>query len=881
MQERYEAAPVERAAQKFWDDNKVFEAREAAGGPGEDQGKFYCLSMFPYPSGRLHMGHVRNYTIGDVLTRFHKMQGRNVLQPMGWDAFGLPAENAAIKNGVPPAKWTRENIAYMKGQLKSLGFAFDWSREIATCDPDYYRWNQWLFLKMLEKGIAYRKTGVVNWDPVDQTVLANEQVIDGRGWRTGAIVEKREIPMYYLAITKYAEELLGDLEKLPDWPERVKTMQANWIGKSEGCEISFPFAPDTKGLMSADGALKVFTTRADTLFGVTFMAIAAEHPIAMAAGAKDAKLQAFIDECRRGSTMEADIATQEKKGMRTGFHVQHPFTGQMVEVWVANYVLMAYGEGAVMGVPGHDARDYEFALKNKLPIVQVVKSKTGAYENLDPPWQDAFGEYGITVNSGEFSGLEFQAAVDAIAKALEKKGLGKKRTQWRLRDWGISRQRYWGCPVPLIHCTKCGEVPVPEKDLPVVLPEGLVPDGSGNPLNKTPSFLNVKCPKCGADARRETDTMDTFVDSSWYFLRFGSPDASTMVDARANYWMPVDQYIGGIEHAILHLLYSRFWTKVMRDLKLVNVDEPFKNLLTQGMVLAHGYYRVEPTGSRTWYNPADVETILDEKNQPTEYILLTDNKPVLSDGLGTMSKNKNNGVDPNGIIEQFGADTARLFMMFTAPPEQTLEWSEEGVQGSFRFIRRLWKAVHDQVSAPPPADAITITEFDKNKFSAEQKELRRVAHSTLAKVTDDIGRRRSFNTAVASVMELLNAISKFDSSTLAGRVVAHEALEIAVLCLSPMIPHVTHELWIQLGHDTALATERWWKPDAEALVQDSIEISVQVNGKMRARVSIPAEADQDAAVKIALGDANVQKFMEGKPVKKAIYVKGKLVNVVV
>jgi leucyl-tRNA synthetase len=878
MQERYEAGPVERAAQKFWDEQRVFEAREDS--PGST-GKFYCLSMFPYPSGRLHMGHVRNYTIGDVLTRFHMMQGKNVLQPMGWDAFGLPAENAAIKNGVPPAKWTRDNIAYMKGQLKSLGFAFDWSREIATCDPSYYRWNQWLFLKMLEKGIAYRKTGVVNWDPVDQTVLANEQVIDGRGWRTGAIVEKREIPMYYLAITKYAEELLGDLEKLPDWPERVKTMQANWIGKSEGCEISFPYSPDTRSLMGVDGSLKVFTTRADTLFGVTFMAIAAEHPLAMAAGAKNPSLQAFIDECRRGSTMEADIATQEKKGMRAGFHVQHPFTGQMIEVWVANYVLMAYGEGAVMGVPGHDERDYEFALKNKLPIVQVVKSKTGAYETLDPPWQDAFGEPGTLINSAEFDGLEFQPAIDAIARALEKKGLGKKRTQWRLRDWGISRQRYWGCPVPLIHCEKCGEVPVPEKDLPVVLPEGLVPDGSGNPLNKTPSFRNVKCPTCGADARRETDTMDTFVDSSWYFLRFGCPDAKTMVDERANFWMPVDQYIGGIEHAILHLLYSRFWTKVMRDLDLVKIDEPFSNLLTQGMVLHHIYYREPAPGRRDYFNPADVEVLTDDKGQRTGAILLTDNQPVEWDGLGTMSKSKNNGVDPTALVEQFGADTARLFMMFTAPPEQTLEWSEEGVQGSFRFIRRLWKAVFDQVNAPPPADAVATTEFDKTRLNAAQKEMRRIAHSTLAKVTDDIGRRRSFNTAVASVMELLNAISKFDSTTLAGRVVAHEALEIAVMCLSPMIPHVTHELWRQLGHDTALATERWWAPDPDALVQEQVEISVQVAGKMRARVSIPADASEEVAVKAALADANVQKFVEGKPVRKAIYVKGKLVNIVV
>jgi leucyl-tRNA synthetase len=633
--------------------------------------------------------------------------------------------------------------------------------------------------------------------------------------------------------------------------------------------------------MQADGALKVFTTRADTLFGVTFMAIAAEHPIAMQAGAKNPALQAFIDECRRGSTMEADIATQEKKGMRTGFSVLHPFTGQMVEIWVANYVLMGYGEGAVMGVPGHDARDYEFALKNKLPIVQVVRSKTGAYANLDPPWQDAFGEYGITMNSGEFDGLEYPQAVHRIAVALEEKGLGRKRTQWRLRDWGISRQRYWGCPVPMIHCQKCGEVPVPDKDLPVVLPEGLVPDGSGNPLNKTPSFVNVKCPTCGGDARRETDTMDTFVDSSWYFLRFACPDAGTMVDGRANYWMQVDQYIGGIEHAILHLLYSRFWTKVMRDLGLVKVDEPFKNLLTQGMVLAHSYYRIGPTGAYTYYNPADVEVVLDENNQPKQYILLTDNQPVISGGLGTMSKNKNNGVDPTGITKEFGADTARLFMMFTAPPEQTLEWSDEGVQGSFRFIRRLWKAVYDQVNTPPPAEALTIAEFNKNQLNAEQKELRRIAHRTLEKVTDDIGRRRSFNTAVASVMELLNAISKHDHKPLYGRVVAHEALEIAVMCLSPIIPHVTHELWHQLGHETALIHERWWVPDPEALVQDVIEISVQVNGKMRARVSVPADATQDIAVQAALADQNVQKFVEGKPIRKAIYVPGKLVNIVV
>jgi leucyl-tRNA synthetase len=605
MDERYQPAIVERAAQDFWNTQQSFRAREDA-----SREKFYCLSMFPYPSGRLHMGHVRNYTIGDVLSRFARMQGRNVLQPMGWDAFGLPAENAAMANGVAPAKWTRENIAYMKRQLQALGFAIDWSREIATCDPDYYRWNQWLFLRMRESGVAYKRTGVVNWDPVDQTVLANEQVIDGRGWRTGALVEKREIPMYYLNITRYADELLKDLDTLGDWPERVKVMQANWIGRSEGVDISFPFAPDTTQLMSGDGALKVFTTRADTVFGVTFMAIAAEHPIALAAGAKDPALMAFIDECRRGSTMEADVATMEKKGRRTGLHVRHPFTGAEIEIWVANYVLMGYGEGAVMGVPAHDERDFAFANQNGIEVKTVVRSATGAYETVQVPWIDAYGDYGITVNSGEFSGLEFKSAIDSIAAALARKGLGAKRVQFRLRDWGISRQRYWGCPIPLIHCAKCGEVPVPDDQLPVVLPEDLVPDGSGNPLGKTASFWQCVCPSCGGAARRETDTMDTFVDSSWYFLRFACSDShQSMVDERVNYWLPVDQYIGGIEHAILHLLYSRFWTKVMRDLGQVRIGEPFGNLLTQGMVLNHIYWQQPAAGRRVYFNPVDVDVV--------------------------------------------------------------------------------------------------------------------------------------------------------------------------------------------------------------------------------------------------------------------------------
>jgi len=887
MQETYDPAAVERAAQDHWDRHHAFEAREDA-----SRQKYYCLSMFPYPSGRLHMGHVRNYTIGDVLTRFMRMQGRNVMQPMGWDAFGLPAENAAIANGVPPAKWTWDNIAYMKRQLQALGFAIDWSRELATCDPRYYRWNQWLFLRMLEKGIAYQKTGVVNWDPVDQTVLANEQVIDGRGWRTGALVEKREIPMYYLNITRYADELLQALDQLPGWPERVKLMQANWIGRSEGCEISFPYAQDTRGAMGADGALKVFTTRADTLFGATFVAVAAEHPIALAAAKRDAALAAFVDECRRGSVMEADVATQEKKGRPTGLHVLHPLTGRPLEVWVANYVLMAYGEGAVMAVPAHDERDFEFASKNGLPIEQVIASKTGAYEKVVAPWIAAYAEHGVTVSSGEFSGLEFQPAVDAIAAALEQKGLGRKRVQWRLRDWGISRQRYWGCPVPLIHCASCGVVPVPDEQLPVVLPESLVPDGSGNPLNKTPSFYECTCPRCGKPARRETDTMDTFVDSSWYFLRYACADQDeAMVDERAGYWLPVDQYIGGIEHAILHLLYSRFWTKVMRDLGLVKVSEPFDNLLTQGMVLNHIYTRQPAEGRRQYFNPADIEESTGTGGaKKYEAVLASGERvEVQYEGLGTMSKSKNNGVDPQALVDKFGADTARLFMMFAAPPEQTLEWSDEGVQGAFRFLRRLWTAVHEHVAAGHAhaaagqghAAASQAPALDKAALDAKQKELRRLAHQTLAKVADDIGRRRTFNTAIAAVMELLNAIGRFGDASPQGRAVRHEALEIVVIALSPIVPHICHALWQSLGHEVALIDERWPSPDASALVQDAVEIVVQVNGKLRGKVTIPATAGEAEARDAALADEAVRRHVGDAPLRKVIFVRGKLLNLVV
>jgi leucyl-tRNA synthetase len=873
MEENYDPAVVERTAQRYWDERRAFEVREDASRP-----KYYCLSMLPYPSGRLHMGHVRNYTIGDVLARYLRMHGYNVLQPMGWDAFGLPAENAAISNGVPPAKWTRQNIAHMRAQMKSLGFAIDWHREIASCDPQYYRWNQWLFLRMLESGLAYRKTGVVNWDPVDQTVLANEQVIDGRGWRTGALVEKREIPMYYLAITRYAEELLEALADLDCWPERVRVMQANWIGRSEGCDIGFPYASDSAQAAGAEGTLKVFTTRADTLFGATFMAIAPEHPLALAAARTNRALATFIEECQRGSITEAELATQEKRGMATGLHVLHPFTGKPLPVWVANYVLMTYGEGAVMGVPAHDERDFEFATRHALPVLTVVRPPEGGYEEVRAPWTAAYAEPGVTVNSGEFSGLSFQAAVDAIAAALADKGLGSKRVQYRLRDWGISRQRYWGCPIPIIHCSACGAVPVPDEQLPVVLPEDLVPDGTGNPLAKCAAFLECSCPKCGGRARRETDTMDTFVDSSWYFMRYACADAQeAMVDQRVDYWLPVDQYIGGIEHAILHLLYARFWSKVMRDFQLVKFGEPFTRLLTQGMVLNHLYSYQPEGGRKRYFNPADVDTrrgpggaVLYEVTTPDLGTLV-----VTHEGLGKMSKSENNGVDPEGLVQRFGADTARLFTMFASPPEQTLEWSDEGVQGAWRFLRRLWHAVYEHVAAGPAAAV------EPGALTSPQRELRRIAHQTLAKATDDIGRRRNFNTAIAAVMALLNAIDRFEDASPAGRAVRDEALKLAVLILSPVTPHVCHALWQGLGCGTALIDERWPAPDPAALAQDTHAIVVQVNGRLRGHISVPVHADEAQVRAAALADEHVQKFVAGKPVRRVIVVPGKLVNVVV
>jgi leucyl-tRNA synthetase len=864
MQPQYRPADIEKQAQAEWEETGAAKALEDLSRP-----KYYCLSMFPYPSGKLHMGHVRNYTIGDVLSRFHRMRGFNVLQPMGWDAFGLPAENAAMANGVPPAKWTYDNIAYMKKQLGSLGFAIDWSRELATCRPEYYRWNQWLFLRMLEQGVAYLKTGVVNWDPVDQTVLANEQVIDGRGWRTGAVVEKREIPMYYLRITQYADELLGALDALPGWPERVKLMQANWIGRSEGVEVAFPYAHDPAQ------ALKVFTTRADTLMGATYCAVAAEHPLASLAASTNPQLAAFVQECMRGAVMEAELATQEKRGMPTGLFVLHPLTGEKLAVWVANYVLMGYGEGAVMAVPAHDERDFEFATRYALPIKPVIRTSAG--EATPAPWREAYAEHGTLINSGKYDGLGFQAAVDAIAGDLEAKALGRKRIQYRLRDWGISRQRYWGCPIPIVHCKDCGAVPVPDAQLPVVLPEDCVPDGTGNPLNKRPDFLHIDCPKCGKPARRETDTMDTFVDSSWYFLRYACTDNDhAMVDERVDYWLPVDQYIGGIEHAILHLLYSRFWTRVMRDAGLVRIDEPFARLLTQGMVLNEIFYRRQGTGRIAYYNPADVEIKTDERGNRLAAILKTDGLPVESDGVGTMSKSKNNGVDPQALVDQYGADTARFFMMFNSPPEQTLVWSDSGVEGSFRFLRRVWAfAVEYQASVR--ANLAHAAGLD-GKLDEALARARREVHVNLKQANYDM-QRQQFNTVASACMKILNALEGVGRER--GARVIEEGLSILLRLQAPITPHLCHHLWRELGFGADVFSEPWPEADEQALAQDVVELVLQVNGKTRGAVQVPAQASREEIERLAVQSPQAQRYLSGQAVKKAIVVPGRLVNIVV
>ncbi len=872
MQERYNHAEVEKTAQQYWQSAQAFRAVEDTSRP-----KYYCLSMFPYPSGKLHMGHVRNYTIGDVLTRYHKMRGFNVLQPMGWDAFGLPAENAAMKNAVPPARWTYDNIAYMKKQLQSLGFAIDWERELATCTPEYYKWNQWLFLRMLEKGIAYLKTGTVNWDPVDQTVLANEQVIDGRGWRTGALVEKREIPMYYLAITRYAEELLADLDKLPGWPERVKTMQANWIGKSFGVRFAFPHEiRDAAGAPVGNGKLWVFTTRADTIMGVTFCAVAAEHPLATHAAQGNPELAAFIEECKRGSVMEADMATMEKKGMPTGLFVTHPLTGEQVEVWVGNYVLMSYGEGAVMAVPAHDERDFHFARKYGLPIKQVIAVEGQTFST--DAWAEWYGdkEQGVCVNSGHYDGLAYGAAIDAIVADLKAKGLGDQQVTWRLRDWGVSRQRYWGCPIPLIHCADCGAVPVPDDQLPVTLPEDCVPDGSGNPLAKRADFVDCACPKCGKPARRETDTMDTFVDSSWYYARYACPDnAGAMVDARVNYWLPVDQYIGGIEHAILHLLYSRFWTKVMRDVGLVTYDEPFERLLTQGMVLNHIFSRRTDKGGIEYFPPETVQLQHDAAGKVVGAMSKADGQAVDYQGIGTMSKSKLNGVDPQALIEEYGADTARFFMMFASPPEQTLEWSDSGVDGAYRFLKRVWAFGHVMKTVVQPLGAGTAV---PGKLPEAAAALRREVHLNLKQACYDFGKFQ-FNTVASAAMKILNALERAGRDAATAPVLA-EGFSILLRLLSPITPHIAHGLWVELGYGEDILAAAWPEPLEAALKQDEVDLVLQINGKLRGNVRVPADADKPAIEALALASETAQKYTEGKPPKKVVVVPGRLVNIV-
>ncbi len=877
MNDKYDAAAVEYAAQQHWQAADAYRVDETKPGP-----KFYACSMLPYPSGKLHMGHVRNYTINDMLARHLRMNGYNVLMPMGWDAFGLPAENAAMKNRVPPAAWTYDNIATMKRQMQAMGLAIDWSREVATCTPAYYKWNQWLFLKMLQAGIAERRTQVVNWDPVDQTVLANEQVIDGRGWRSGAVVEKREIPGYYLNITRYADELLSavsnpdDPNYLAGWPERVRLMQENWIGKSEGVRFAFPHAiRDARGRLIQDGRLYVFTTRADTIMGVTFCAVAPEHPLAAHAAQDNPALAAFIARCQQGGTTEAELALKDKEGMPTGLSVEHPLTGEPVPVWVGNYVLMSYGDGAVMGVPAHDERDFAFARKYGLAIRQVVAIEGEAFSS--ETWADWYGDKqrGVCTHSAMLDGLPYKAAVDKVAELLAAKGLGEKKTTWRLRDWGISRQRYWGTPIPIIHCDACGTVPVPEKDLPVVLPENLIPDGSGNPLIKCAEFVNVPCPQCGKPARRETDTMDTFVDSSWYFMRYTCADNhGAMVDARTDYWMPMDQYIGGIEHAILHLLYARFWTKVMRDLGLVKADEPFKRLLTQGMVLNHIYSRKTAQGGIEYFWPHEVDNVLDAQGKIVGAKLKSDGSAVDYGGVGTMSKSKNNGVDPQDLIDRYGADTARLFTMFAAPPEATLEWNDAAVEGAHRFLRRVWAL---------GAKLHEWADDHRNDVSDDARSVRREVHQILQQVSFDYGRMQ-YNTVVSGAMKLLNALESAAPRCAGMPAVLREGYGILLRVLYPATPHIAHALWQELGYATKLGDlldAPWPRVDEAALIQDEVELVLQVNGKLRGALKVPATADKAAIEAAALASPEFAKHAEGRSAKKVVVVPGRLVNVVV
>ncbi|MBC8519130.1 MAG: leucine--tRNA ligase [Gammaproteobacteria bacterium] len=818
MEEQYHPQEIELEAQQFWEKTQTFRADE---NPVKE--KFYCLSMFPYPSGKLHMGHVRNYTIGDVISRYQRMQGKSVLQPMGWDAFGLPAENAAIKNKVAPAEWTYQNMDEMRGQLQRLGYGYDWSREIATCRPEYYRWEQWMFTRLMEKGLVYKKNAVVNWDPVDQTVLANEQVIDGRGWRSGAVVERREIPQWFMKITDYGDELLDGLDNLEGWPEAVRTMQANWIGRSEGLELQFG---------SAGEPLTVFTTRPDTLMGVTYVAVAAEHQLAVQAAENSPQLQQFLDECSKMETSEAAMETMEKKGMALGVTVSHPVTGDSIPVWVANFVLMSYGTGAVMAVPAHDQRDWEFATKYGIEIKPVIRP---ADEDGSDVSESAYTDKGELYNSDQFDGLDFTGALNAIADYVEAAGKGQRKVNYRLRDWGVSRQRYWGCPIPVVNCKTCGAVAVPEEQLPVVLPEDVRFDGIGSPIKKMPEFYETTCPKCGGAAERETDTFDTFMESSWYYARYSCRDQNEkMLDSRVDYWVPVDQYVGGVEHAILHLLYSRFYHKLLRDEGLLHSDEPFKNLLTQGMVLKDG---------------------------------------------AKMSKSRGNTVDPQGLIDRYGADTVRLFIMFAAPPEQSLEWSDSGVEGAYRFLKRVWKLVYAHVKAGVCSGVETLQ--GNQNLTKEQKDMRHAVHHTIQKVGDDIGRRMIFNTAIAAVMELTNQIGRYNDKSEQGRLVMQEALESVALLLSPMVPHISHKLWSALGHDGAAVNVAWPEYDQRAMVKDSIQMVVQVNGKLRAKLEVAVDTSKDEIERMAVEDENVVRFTEGKEVIKIIVVPGKLVNLVV
>jgi len=867
VQDPYAYTPkaLEAAAQQFWQQTRAFEVKEDSSKP-----KYFCLSMLPYPSGALHMGHVRNYTIGDVISRYKRMCGFNVLQPMGWDAFGLPAENAAIKNNTAPALWTYKNIDHMREQLKALGYAVDWTREFATCRPDYYKHEQAMFTRLFKKGIVYRKNSVVNWDPVDHTVLANEQVIDGRGWRSGALVEKREIPQWFLKITDYAQELLDGLDTLEGWPDSVKTMQRNWIGRSEGLEINF----------AVEGAddLTVFTTRPDTLMGVTYVAVAAEHPLAIEAAKTNSVLAAFIEECRHGGVAEADIETQEKKGCATGMFAIHPISGEKVPVWVANFVLMNYGTGAVMAVPGHDQRDFEFAHKYDLPIKQVIEVTNTSYDSSQ--WQDWYADKTHAdmrvVNSGAIDGLNFKSAFNKIAEILATISKGNLRVNFRLRDWGVSRQRYWGCPIPMIYCAQCGAVPVPEDQLPVVLPEDVAFSGTNSPIKSNPEWRRTTCPQCGGAAERETDTFDTFMESSWYYARYTSPGANDLVDERANYWLPVDQYIGGIEHAIMHLMYFRFYHKLMRDAGLVKTDEPATNLLCQGMVIADTFYRDLGLGARDWINPADVDVSLDDKGRVTGATLKADGQPVLIGGTEKMSKSKNNGVDPQIMVDKFGADTVRLFSMFAAPPEQSLDWNEQGVEGMARFLRRVWVQVQKHI-ADGPVDKINLSQL-----STEQKNMRRQLHETIQKVGDDYGRRYTFNTAIAAVMEFMNALSKFDDSSANGRALKQEAYEAVTLLLNPITPHTSHALWQALGHaEATLEDMEFPNVDTEALTRDSVKLAVQVNGKLRATIEVGVTTPKEEIERLAKAEPNVEKHIEAMTVKKIIIVPGKIVNIVV